>query len=207
MLLMLQVAPRVWPAGAVHDTVQAVVRGAAFRRSLQRSIAERLLGWLGEWIARLVRLLHVTTSARYLALALAALVVLLVVARLVLGARARGAGRDEGQRGPGVLAGEDPWRAADRLAGLGRYEEAAHALYRGVLASATRSDRLLLHPSKTSGDYARELRARGSPRHAAFRAFGRRFDVAVFGRGDCDAALIDDLRRLAAPFLPQARAA
>jgi hypothetical protein len=65
----------------------------------------------------------------------------------------------------------------------------------------------VLDPSKTSGDYARELRARGSASYQPFRDFSRRFDVAVFGHGGCDAALIDDLRRLATPFAPRARAA
>jgi hypothetical protein len=69
-----------------------------------------------------------------------------------------------------------------------------------VLLTLARAERLRLDPSKTSGDYARELRARSSASYQPFRTFSRRFDVAVFGHGGCDAALIDDLRRLAAPF-------
>lgn len=204
---MLQVAPRVWPADAVHDTVQSVVSGSAFRRSLQSSIAERLWQWLGQWLSRLFDLLDGRTSPRTIALTLAALLVLLVVARLVLAARARDAEAFAASRGRHARAGEDPWRAFERLRAAGRYEEAAHSLYRGVLASLARRERVRLDPSKTSGDYARELRTRGSALHPLFRTFSRKFDVAVYGYGGCDDASLAELRRLAEPFVPQARAA
>jgi hypothetical protein len=204
--MILQVVPRVWPAGAVHDTVAAVVRGPAFGRSIQSTLAERLLRWLGEWFGRLFDFLGGTASARPLAIGLTVVLVLLVGARLVLAARARGAEPFGAPRG-GTRTRDDPWRAADRLAAEGRFEEAAHALYRAVLTSVARSERLRLDPSKTSGDYARELRARSSAAHAPFRAFGRRFDLAVYGHGGCDAALVRDLRALASPFAPRARAA
>src|SRR5258705_7522866 len=205
--VILQVVPRVWPAGAVHDTVEAVVRGAAFRRSLQSSLAERLVRWIGEWMGRVFHFLDGKASARAIAIGLAATLVLLVVARFVLAARARDDDAFSAGRGARARAGEDPWRAADRLAADGRFEEAAHALLRGVLASLAQTERVRLDPSKTSGDYARELRVRGSASWEAFRAFGRRFDVAVYGHGGCDAALVGDLRRLAMPFAPRARAA
>ncbi len=206
-MLLTQVVPRAWTASAVHDTVQTVVRGPAFHRSLSSSIVERALGWLAGWLDRFFTYIGGVSVARNAALGLALVLVLVVVARFALAARARveGAVGSAGTRG--AAAGEDPWRAADRLASAGRHEDAAHALYRGVIGSLARDDRLRLDPSKTSGDYARELRTRGSSRYVAFRDFGRRFDVAVYGHGGCDAALVDDLRRLAGPFRPAARAA
>jgi hypothetical protein len=204
---MLQVVERSWSTGAVHDSVARVVRAAEFRRSLESSIGERLLLWLAEWLARAVRFLRGTSSARTIALTVAALVVLIVVARLVVGARLGERRGERGGRVRGARAGEDPWRAADRLAREARYEDAAHALYHAVLTTLAQGERVRLDPSKTSGDYARELRRRGSPAYAAFRAFARRFDVGVFGHGACDAAFVDDLRRLAEPFAPRARAA
>jgi hypothetical protein len=205
--MMLQVAQRAWPAGAVHDTVAAVVRGAAFNRSLQSSIAERLFTWLLEWLSRLTRAIHAASWTRTAALVLIAALVLLVLARLALSARARDADRASVPRGRRRGPSEDPWLAAERLRSEGRYEESAHALYRGVLSALAQTERLRLDQSKTSGDYARELRARGSASHGAFRAFSRRFDVAVYGHGTCDAALIDDLLRLAAPLHGSVRAA
>jgi hypothetical protein len=204
---MLQAVPRVWPADAIHDTVQAVVHGPAFHRSLTSSLVDRLMRWLSDWFGRLFDFVGGRASARTLALALAAVIVLLVVVRVILAAQARdeqGWGLTRGRRA-GIT--EDPWRAAQRLANEGLFELAAHALYRGVLASVTQRERLRLDPSKTSGDYARELRRRGSPYHEMFRAFSRRFDIAVYGHGTCDAQSFAELQLLAQSFRPQARAA
>jgi hypothetical protein len=204
---MLQVAERVWSPTAVHDTVEAVVRGFAFRRSLQSSLAERLVRWFGEWMSRFSHLLSGAPSARTIAIGVAAVLVLVVVVRLLVAARARDADALASSRAARTGAAPNPWINADRLIAEGRFEEAAHALYHGVLTGVVGRERLRLDPSKTSGDYARELRGRGSPSYAAFRAFVRRFDVAVYGYGGCTAESLDELRRLAAPFAPAARAA
>ena len=204
---MFQVAQRVWPAEAIHDTVDAVVRQGAFRRSIQSSIGERLVHWAIEWLERLFAFLDGRTSARGIALTFAALLALLVVARIVLSARARDIDGFTARRALRPDASEDPWRAADRLAADGRFEEAAHALYRGVVATLVVRERLRFDSSKTSGDYARELRARGSSSYAPFREFSRRFDVVVYGHHGTDESALRDLVRLASPFSPQTRAA
>ncbi len=198
--MLLQAALRAWPPAAIHDTVAAVVSGPAFRRSLQASLAQRLFRWISDGINALVEYLRGSGPARWFAIGLTVLLVLLVIARVLVAARARDA---DGVTSGGTRRGrpgEDPWRAAERLAGAGQFEEAAHALYRGVVESVAHSDRLRLDPSKTSGDYARDLRARGSSRLPVFRAFARRFDVAIYGHGGCDAGTIAELSRLADPF-------
>jgi hypothetical protein len=203
----MQAVPPIWPARAVHDTVQAVLAQPAFRRTLSNTILDRLLLWLGEALSRLVHALQGLPGGRTIAIAVAFVLVLLVVARVLVAAQARdGETISFGSR-RGTGRGEDPWRAAERLAAGGDFEGAVHALYRGVLASLHQGEKLRLDPSKTSGDYARELRARGSAALHPFRAFARRFDVAVYGHGVCDAALYDDLRRLADPLRQRARAA
>jgi hypothetical protein len=204
--VLFQVVPRVLPSDAVHDTVQAVARGAAFQRSLQSTVMERLMAWLADWFWSLFQTVRGTGLALAAALTTAAVILFLVLARLVLSAWARDERTVSRRRGH-VMAGEDPWRAAERLASEQKYEEAAHALYHGVVESLAHKERLRLDPSKTSGDYARELRARGAASYAPFRAFGRRFDAAVFGHDVCDASVIDELLRLALPFAPRARAA
>ena len=205
--MLIQIAERVWAPSVVHDTVAAVIRDPAFRRNLRESIADRLMMWIGELIGYVVRLVQGSTLSRPLGLAFVALIVVLILARLLFAARARDEGRSiSARRGRNGVA-EDPFILADGLASEGRFEEAAHALYRGVLLSLSRSERMRLDPSKTSGDYARELRRRGSAAYPAFRSFARRFDVAVYGHGRCDAQLITDLRTLAAPFSSRARAA
>jgi hypothetical protein len=191
----------------VHDTVRAALRDPAFQRSLRSSIADRLLLWVVEWFDRLARAVRQLPSARSIALGFIALLVLLVLARVVIAARARGdrVERRGGRRG--THAAEDPWQLAEALATEGRYEEAAHALYRGVIASLGRDERIRLDPSKTSGDYARELRRRGAASLTPFRAFTRRFDVAVYGHRTCDGPVFAELRELSAPFRRRARAA
>jgi hypothetical protein len=206
-VLLIQAARQVWPPAAVHDTVAAVARQIAFRRNVRDSIAQRLMMWIGEWIGNIVRMFRHSGAARPLGFAVVALIVVAVVARLVIAARARDDGVSSRTRRGRKGQTDDPFVMAEALALEGRFEDAAHALYRGVLLSLSRSERLRLDPSKTSGDYARELRARGSSAYQPFRAFARRFDVAVYGHGGCDAQLIADLRALAAPFAPRARAA
>jgi hypothetical protein len=95
----------------------------------------------------------------------------------------------------------DAWAAAQRLAAEGRYTEAAHALYRAVLERLSASDGVRLHPSKTSGDYVRELRRRGSGSATLFRAFARRFDTVIFGTGVCEADDFQALMRDAEPMI------
>jgi hypothetical protein len=91
---------------------------------------------------------------------------------------------------------------AERLAAEGRFSEAAQTLYRALVESLGRRGQLRPHEGKTTGDYARELRAAGSPGLARFRTFSRRYDRVLFGHGSCDViswtALRDDARELLA---------
>ena len=206
-MLLLQIGERTWPAGAVHDTVAAVLRDPAFGRSLQRSIADVLMLWLVEWFGRLQRYVKHLPSARVVVIGVAALIVLGVVTRLVLAARARPDDTHRLVRRRGGTVHDDAWLAAEELMTAGHFEAAAHALYRGVTAGLALNDRLHLDPSKTSGDYARELRWQGSSSFEPFRAFVKRFDVAVYGHGGCDADAVRNLRALSAPLRAKSRAA
>jgi len=206
-MLLAQIATRQLPASAIHDTVAAIARGVDYRRSLRQSLLDRFFLWIGELISHFLRFIRHSPMSRPFGYAVIALIVLGVAARLLIAAQARDETRGPLRRRTRASGTEDPFAVADRLAAEGRYEEAAHALYHGVLLALSRQERLRLDPSKTSGDYARELRARGSAYYQPFRAFGRRFDIAVFGHGGCDARLIDDLRALAQPLTARARAA
>lgn len=206
-MLLIWLQRGEWPASVVHDTVAAIARGLEYRRSLRQSLLDRVFLWVGEAVAKIISFIRHLPSSRTIGLTVLGIIVALIVVRLVVAAFARDdAGVRRSRRGGG-RAVDDPFEAAERYAAEGRYEDAAHAIYHGVLLALARRERLRLDPSKTSGDYARELRARGSSSYQPFRAFSRRFDVAVFGHGGCDAPLIDDLRRLSAPFTDRARAA
>jgi hypothetical protein len=191
----------------VHDTVQAVLRDPVFQRSLRSSLADRMLVWLLQWYDRLMRALHQLPSARSIALGVVALLVLLVLARFVIATRARGDRVERPGRRRGALVADDPWHTAEALAAQGRYEEAAHALYRGVIVAVGRDERIRLDPSKTSGDYARELRRRGAASLTPFRTFTRRFDVAVYGHHACDGTAFAELVELSMSFRQRAKAA
>lgn len=207
-MLLTQVAARQWPPAAVHDTVQAVLRDAAFQRSLRRSLADRVLLWATDLLEQLARRFHHGPSLRAIGLGVAGLLVLFVIARSVSASRARDnrAGGSTRRRGAGA-AGEDPWLIADALGRQGRFEDAAHALYRGVIQAIGQRERLRLDPAKTSGDYARELRHRGAPSLAPFRDFIVRFDVVVYGHRPADEVALAELLHLAQPFRITARAA
>jgi hypothetical protein len=107
------------------------------------------------------------------------------------GSRGRRAG------GPEV----DAWLASQELAARGDYTEAAHAIYRALLEALAARERLRLHPSKTVGDYARELRARSSSALGRFRDFGRSYESVVYGGLPCDRPRFETLRALAAPVV------
>jgi hypothetical protein len=192
---------------AVHDTVQTVLRDPAFQRTLRNSIADRFLVWLVPWFDRFMRALRHLPSARLIVLALVALLVVFVLARVVIAARSRGERVETRGWRRGAMATDNPWQLAEALAAEGRYEDAAHTLYRAVIASLARDERIQLDPSKTSGDYTRELRRRGAASLAPFRAFTRRFDVAVYGHRACDGPVFAELRELSSPFRDRTKAA
>ncbi len=191
----------------MHDTVQAVLLDPAFNRSLRRSLGDRILVWIADVFSRVARLLHGLPSGRALVLIFVAVTALFVLVRFLVAATSRGDERGHRLSKRGVGAGVDPWRTADELVALERYEDAAHALYRGVILALAQAERLRIDPSKTSGDYARDLRRRSSSSLLPFVAFARRFDVLVYGHVPPDAAAVAQLRELASPFRARSRAA
>jgi len=192
--LVVQVPDAVWPRAAIHDTVAAIVRQTAYRRGLGTTLFDRVVGWIGDWYSRLVLALGTVPHGRVVATIAAAAVALLVVARIAYAARLRGVSAislatSRGRRG----TASDPWREAEQLAAAGQFTEAAHSLYRATVALLASQGLVRRHDSKTSGDYARELRRRGAPAYAAFRRFGGRYDRIIYGAGTCDAAGYDAL--------------
>ncbi len=197
-----------WPASLVHDTVAAIMRQRAYQRSLRTSLLSRFLDWLGEWWRRFTGAVSNVPHGRYVVIALVSVIVMLVIARIVYAARLR----DESATRRKIVprrreSGTAPWDDAQRLAAEGRYTDAAHALYRAVLELLATRERLRLHPSKTSGEYARELRLRRSTLYEPFRAFGQRYDRALFGTGQFDAATYEQLRRHAEATMRSGEAA
>jgi hypothetical protein len=190
----------------VQDSVASIVAQRVYQRSVRATLLERLLDWTTALIRRFFSAVSEIPNAKWIVLALTIVVVLAIAARLWLGSDTEE--RRRRLRSTAVQGAADPWIEADRLAAAGHYTDAAHLLYRGVTERLAAEALIRLHASKTSGDYARELRARGSPVHGEFRQFGRRYDRVIFGTGTCDAATYGSLREHAGRVTrPEARAA
>jgi hypothetical protein len=191
---------------AIHDTVGQIASGSAYAVRLGQSLLERFLTLVVRAFNAIFDAAERVPHGRYIAIGCAVVIILALVARAVFANRLRDAlVRMPGSRGAGVRM--DPWAEARRLAAAGQYTDAAHALYSAVLDRLAERDRLRLHPSLTSGDYARQLRRAGSGAYGAFQIFGRHFDRVIFGVGHCDADDFAALAREAEPILAEARAA
>lgn len=191
---MLQQGVEPWSAGAIHDTVGVLLRDPAYQRSFWSSLGGRALMELARLVMWLMEAVRGIPGGRATVLTILAIVLLLVLGRLFLSS---GWSDDVllRRKGTGLRASRvDPWSESERLASEGDFMGAAHALYQAVLRRLVSSERIRLHASKTSGDYSRELRRRGSPLAASFQRFGRRFDRIVFGAGVCTAADFAALR-------------
>ena len=191
----------------MRDTVRDIASGTDFDRALQQTILDRILATVGRWLRELFDLLPALGIGNEVIVALAIAVGVLIVARIVLRSRAQrefwAGDRLETRAGRRL----DPWLDAERLAGSGAYLEAAHALCAALLSASARRGEVTLHPSKTTGDYARELRRRGAPTERDFQRFRSRYDRVVYDAQRCSAdeyaALLADAR----PLLSRERAA
>jgi len=156
----------------------------------------RLIDWL---TSRVAGAFHQSPAVSWLVLAIAGALVLALVARVVMLARARTRRMTE-PLGMSAILG-DAWQLAAELAADGRFTDAAHALYVAVLDATARRASLRLHPSKTAGDYLRELREQPSPLVTLFRDFARAYDATIYGLGMCDRERFERLRLLAQPVV------
>lgn len=199
--------PPSWPAPAVHDTVAAIARQAAYERNVGRT------AWQDFWTAVLRAIKSMfdffrgSAAGRHVTLVLVGLLVAAIVIHFILAALAARDAPAAADARPARERGTDAWREAERLASAGQFTEASHALLAALLSGFAQKGEVRLHASKTAGDYARELARRGSPARAAFQQFRRRYDAVIFGTGTCDAAGYAALLRDAEPILSRSRAA
>jgi hypothetical protein len=195
---------------AIRDTAAAVFREAAYNRDRSSPWMRKLGEWLERLIDALGRLLgaghehHGESRVTFwIAAAVLAAALLLALGRAAYLAWVR---REQFALGrvrwpEGARAQGDAWELAQRLAARGEFTEAAHALYRALLEAAARQGQVRLHPSKTVGDYVRELRARSSGLLGRFRDFARSYEVVIYGIGTCDRERYERLHALAQPVV------
>ena len=120
----------------------------------------RLLGRFFSWLAPAFGVLRRSPPLFWAVLIALALLTAAAVARWLYLWRARNALRASGAGWDHLSGGSraDAWSAAQSLAARGDYTAAAHALYAALLDAGARQEQIKLHPSKTAGDYVREVR-------------------------------------------------
>lgn len=161
--------------------------------------------WIDKWLSDLLRWIDHTPPMKHAFAAAFILLMLGVIAHLILTVYIPGAGQSARWARLGARSAEagDPWALAQRLAMEGRYTEAAHALYGALLARVAARVPLRLHPSKTAGDYARDLRDAAPAVYGPFREFARSYEVVIYGLGACDRPRFDGLVDLASRIDPE----
>lgn len=185
-----------WTARQIHDTVARIAAEPAYGSSPRQSLLGRFLRYLWARFEAFLSFFEGSVNARVALIAAVLLVAAMIAARVIV---ARRLAEDRRRRGLGVRAnrGEraDYWIIARDEAAHGRYADACHAVYAAVLDTFAREGIVTFHPSKTSGDYSRELRRAGVPVVSDFRSFTRQFDRVIFGEISVSA---DDYTRLRA---------
>jgi hypothetical protein len=180
---------RQLPPEAVRDTLAAVFRQPAYARGTRETLWNRLLTWASGVLDRLGDYVAGSPVAQWTARVALVAAALLVAARLAYVGWAWWQARERGVAGPArvrAAGADDPWARAEAAAADGRHTDAAHLLYQALLARLAARERLRLHPSKTVGDYGRELRARSSGAYPGYREFARLYEVVVYGLQHCD---------------------
>jgi hypothetical protein len=160
---VLQGVPQTWSPDTIHQVVVEILRDRGYRRSIVGSVLGLIalvifnaIDWLRNAAAKI-------PGGRTTVIVVLTILALLIAGRIVLASEWRNEGMARRRPGSGKAGRFDPWSEAERLAASGDYTGAAHALYQAVLRRLAGSERIRLHSSKTSGDYWRELRRRGSP--------------------------------------------
>jgi len=201
-----QVATDGWTAKQIHDTVAAIARQPAYAVPVRRTLLASILRFIGDTLRDLSQLFGGAQNARVIVIVAVALLAVAIVGRLVVGRRSVLRRQTAGSLQIVGSASRDYWTIANEMEARSDYTGASHALYLAVLDALMRAGGVTFHPSKTVGDYIRDLQHRRSASLEAFRAFGSRFERDVFGAEAPNAISYRRLVALAA-FAKTARAA
>ncbi len=171
-----------WPVEAIHDTVAAIVRQPAYAMPVRRSLLGRVFIYLLERLGDLIALFRGSRDLRVIAVAAVLVIGVAIAGRIFVTRQLDVIARRSGLRASSERGGRrDYWAESRELSASGDYVGASHALYAAVIDALARNGAVKFHPSKTSGDYALELRRGGFGSSGEFRAFARRFDRVVYG--------------------------
>lgn len=194
MMLLLQTAPI--PASAIRDTISRIVLEPGYQRSITSTLLSRFWEWFTRIIGDLFRTATASRGTYMITLGVLALVIAALVARSVIVARAR---RQAARRATPTVAADALLGQARALAAQGAHVEAAHLLHAAIVTRLVEHRRVRQHPSKTVGDYWRELRGAGDALAPVYHGFAQVYDIVAYGDGRCDATRYARLEQLAAP--------
>jgi len=206
-MLALQETAVQWTERAVHDTVAAVAQQAQFQRTLSDTLWRKFWRAFTRAIGEFFDLFQDSPVGRNVVLVLFGVLLVLIVARIWMSERAQAVARTGGDSDVARARGADAWAEAERLAAAGLYTAAAHSLFAALLAACAARGELRLHPSKTTGDYARELRRRDAASQRGFQLFRSRYDRIIYGELECSASDYALLLGDARPLLAREKAA
>jgi Domain of unknown function (DUF4129) len=186
------------PAGAIRDSIARIVLERGYRRSATSTLLSRFWDWISDLLSRLFADATGSRGTYILSLTFLAAIALTSIARALIVARAR---RQAAGRRDAVATADELLAHARSLAAQGAYTAAAHGLYGAVVARLVERRQVRRHPSKTVGDYARELRTAADPLAGPYREFAHHYDIVAYGDKSCDAARYAQLEALAVPLL------
>ena len=195
------------PERTIHRAVDAVYGGTTYAHT---SLWYRFWDWVGEmwdrflgWLAPAFGALRASPPLFWAVVIALTLLSAAVIARTLYLWRARTAQRlaGGGWQSKAGASRQDPWTAAQQLAARGDFTAAAHALYAALLDAGARQNQLRLHPSKTAGDYVREVRRHSSPIFPGVRDFARAYEFVIYGIGECSRERYERLLSIALPIV------
>jgi hypothetical protein len=186
------------PAAAIRDTISRIVLERGYRESATTTLLSRFWDWFTRLLEDLFRQAAGSRGTYMVSLTLIVLMIAATVIRTAIVARAR---RLAASRREVLITAEEQLAQARSLAAQGAWVEAAHLLYAAVITRLVERKRVRRHPSKTVGDYGRDLRGAGDALTPAYLTFARVYDEVAYGDGLCDATRYGRLETLAAPLL------
>ncbi len=172
---------------AIRDTIAAIAKDPAYTRAVGQSLWDRFQRFIVDQFERLFEAVSEVPFGRTVVIVLVILAVALVLARLLMGIVAERKAGNSDNRAAASTRRTAQLADAERLASNGEYTAAAHVLFAVVLAAGGARGEFRVHPSKTLGDYAREIRRRATGWQQPFAAFRHRFDRAMYGDAACSA--------------------
>ena len=189
-----------WTDQAVRDTIAAITEQPAYSRELGQSLADRAMRFVLDQFGRLLEAVGSVPFGRTVFLAVLLLAVGLVVARLVMGIAAERRSAVSRQGVADARSESAQLGAAQQLAADGDYLAAAHVLFAVLVATGGARGEFRVHPSKTSGDYVRDIRRKSTRWLHPFQQFRQRYDRVIYGKATCTAedyeALLRDVQTM-----------